>query len=448
MSEEATALWGEQTRKAIDNFPLSGRPWRAALIRALGLIKAAAARTNGSLGLIDPDLAVAIESAALEVAENQHDAQFPLDVYQTGSGTSTNMNANEVISALVARSGLTAHPNDHVNYGQSSNDVIPSAIQVAACLGCGPLILALQHLAGAIGTTAAAHADVVKTGRTHLMDALPITIGQELGAWVAQLDANRARLEDSLKRVAALPLGGTAIGTGLNCDPRFAVAACSALTDLSGHPFVPAHNAFAAIAAKDECVELSGQLKTLAVSLMKICNDLRWMNSGPLAGLGEIELPTLQAGSSIMPGKVNPVIPEAVAMICARVMGNDVTVTVAGQSGNFQLNVMLPLIGDSLLESIELLTKGMHLLADRAISGLQLRHERIASILQRNPILVTALNPRIGYARGAALARQAYAEGRSIRDVLREQNDLDVDALELLLDPLLLTRGGIPGDEP
>ncbi len=447
MSEPAAILWGEQTRKAIDNFPLSGRPWRPALIRALGLIKAAAARTNGSLGLIAPELAAAIESAALEVAQNQHYAQFPLDIYQTGSGTSTNMNANEVISALVAQAGLSADPNDHVNYGQSSNDVIPSAIQIAACLACDSLIVALQHLASVVGTTAARHADVVKTGRTHLMDALPITVGQEFGAWVAQLEGNRARLEDSLKRVAALPLGGTAIGTGLNCDPRFAAAACMALSELSGYPFVPAHNAFMAIAAKDECVELSGQLKTLAVSLMKICNDLRWMNSGPLAGIGEIELPALQAGSSIMPGKVNPVIPEAVAMICARVIGNDVTVTVAGQSGNFQLNVMLPLIGESLLESIELLTAGMHLLADRAISGLQLRHERIASILQRNPILVTALNPRIGYARGAALAKQAYAEGRSIRDVLREQADLDMDELEALLDPLLLTRGGIPGVE-
>jgi fumarate hydratase class II len=440
-------MWGEQTRRAIDNFPLSGRPWRPALIRALGLIKAAAARTNGSLGLLDSELAAAIEAAALEVAQNRHDAQFPVDVYQTGSGTSTNMNANEVISTLVAQSGLSANPNDHVNYGQSSNDVIPSAIQVAACLGCDSLLTALQHLAAAIGTTAASHADVVKTGRTHLMDALPITIEQEFGAWVAQLDANRARLEDSLKRAAVLPLGGTAVGTGLNCDPRFAELACRTLAQLSGHPFVAARNAFAGIAAKDECVELSGQLKTLAVSLMKICNDLRWMNSGPLAGLGEIELPALQAGSSIMPGKVNPVIPEAVAMICARVIGNDVSVTVAGQSGNFQLNVMLPLIGESLLESIELLTNGMHLLADRAISGLQLQRERIASILQRNPILVTALNPRIGYARGAALAKQAYAEGRSIRDVLSEQDDLDLTELEALLDPLLLTRGGIPGDE-
>ncbi|MCB1635539.1 MAG: class II fumarate hydratase [Xanthomonadales bacterium] len=436
-------LWGEQTRLAIDNFAISGKPWRAPLICALGLIKAAAARANRSLGLLPADLGLAIERAALAVARHEHDDQFPLDVYQTGSGTSTNMNANEVISALVAAEGLQAHPNDHVNFGQSSNDVIPATIQVAACLACEGLLDALEHLIEVIDGLAETHADQVKTGRTHLMDAVPLTLGQEFGAWAAQLRSNRERLQDTLCRVAQLPLGGTAVGTGLNCHPEFADLAVVALDELTGVEFSVADNAFEHIAAKDECVELSGQLRTLAVSLLKICNDLRWMNSGPIAGLGEIELPALQAGSSIMPGKVNPVIPEALAMVCARVIGNDSCVTLAGQSGNFQLNVMLPVIGDALIESIELLDRGIRHLADKGMAGLRVRQDRLDELLARNPILITALNQQLGYARGAELAKLAYREGRTIRDVLLEHTDLDAAQLDQWLDPQKLAHGGL-----
>lgn len=443
-----SALYGAQTQRAIENFPISGRAMPRAFIAALGLIKAAAAQANAELGHLDTDLARVIEVAALAVAEGRHDAHFPVDVYQTGSGTSSNMNANEVIARLASAGALSVHPNDHVNFGQSSNDVIPTAIQVAAAMQVeNELLPALQLLIEAIAERADELKDVVKTGRTHLMDAMPLRFDQELGAWVAQLRANQQRLRDTLVRVRKLPLGGTAVGTGINADPGFAEIANNRLSVLTGLAFSGADNLFAGIAAKDESVELSGQLKTLACTLMKIANDLRWMNSGPIAGLGEIELPALQPGSSIMPGKVNPVIPEALAMVCARVMGNDVTIGIAGQSGNFQLNVMLPLIADSLLESVGLMAKCVPLLAEKVIAGFRVRMDQIHEPLAKNPVLITALNALIGYERGAKIAKRAYAEGRPIFDVARESLDLDETKLLALLDPKALTYGGFSDTE-
>jgi fumarate hydratase class II len=355
------------------------------------------------------------------------------------------MNANEVIASLANRERkLGVHANDHVNMGQSSNDVIPSAIQLAAVLQVREdLLPALAHLRGTILRQAKSLAKVTKTGRTHLMDAMPLTFGQEFGTWAAQLDSAIERIEDSLKRVRRLPLGGTAIGTGINADPRQAKRVAKRLAELAGAKLESAPNLFEGIASQDAAVELSGQLNALACALMKIANDLRWMNSGPLAGLGEIELPALQPGSSIMPGKVNPVIPEAVAMVCAQVMGNHVTVTIAGQSGSFQLNVMLPLIAHNLLQSIALLGSVSRQLADAAIAGLRVREDRVQAALARNPILVTALNPVVGYEAAAAMAKQAYQEGRPILDVARERSGLSDAELERLLDPVALTRGGI-----
>ena len=443
----AAALWGAQTQRAIDNFPISGQSMPRNFIQALGLIKAAAAAVNARLGHLDSVRSEAIVAAAMEVANGLHDAAFPVDVFQTGSGTSSNMNANEVIATLASRSaGIAVHPNDHVNLGQSSNDVVPGAIQVgAALLAESALLPAIRVLIDSIGTRAQEFAETPKTGRTHLMDAMPLTLGQELGCWVAQLRSAEQRLVDTLRRVRRLPIGGTAIGTGINADPAFAASVCAELTRLSGSEFRAAPNLFEGIAAKDECVELSGQLKTLACALMKIANDLRWMNSGPLAGLGEIELPALQPGSSIMPGKVNPVIPEAVCMVAAQVIGNDAAITIGGQSGNFQLNVMLPLIARNLLESLSLLSAVVPLLATRCIDGFKLRQSRIDEALARNPILVTALNPVIGYELGAETAKRAYAEGRPILDVALETSGLAEDQLRQLLDPLALTRGGIQG---
>jgi fumarate hydratase class II len=449
----ADALWGAQTQRAVDNFPVSGTPMPRGFIRALGLIKAAAAQVNGSLGLLGKAEAAAIRIAALEVASGEHDPQFPIDVFQTGSGTSSNMNANEVIATLATglasakrKSPRTIHPNDHVNLGQSSNDVIPTAIRVSAQLGCEELLLpALAHLRATIDKRARALSGVVKTGRTHLMDAMPLTLEQELGAWSSQLSSAQARIEDALKRLRRLPIGGTAIGTGINADPRFGKAMAKALGELSGSRFVSAADKFEGLAAQDDAVELSGQLNALAVALTKIANDLRWMNSGPLAGLGEIELPALQPGSSIMPGKVNPVIPESAAMVCAQVMGHHTAITVAGQSGNFQLNVMLPLIALDLLDGIGLLANTMRLLADGAIAGLRVREAHLREALDRNPILVTALNPIIGYEKAAAIAKQAYKEGRPILEVAVEATGLPEKRLRKLLDPAALTRGGIQG---
>jgi fumarate hydratase class II len=440
----ADALWGAQTQRAVQNFPISGRPMPRGFIRALGLIKAAAAEVNAGFGLLGKAQAASIRREALAVAEGQHDAQFPIDVFQTGSGTSSNMNANEVIATLASRARAKVHPNDHVNLGQSSNDVIPSAIRVSAQLAVVEQLLpALVHLRRTIERRGNALGRITKTGRTHLMDAMPLTFGQEFGAWAAQLQSAQARIEDTLKRLRRLPIGGTAIGTGINADPRFGKAMAKALSTLAGTKFESADNKFEGLAAQDDAVELSGQLNVLAVALMKIGNDLRWMNSGPLAGIGEIELPALQPGSSIMPGKVNPVIPEALCMVCAQVMGHHAAISIAGASGNFQLNVMLPLIASDLLDSIVLLANAMRLLADKAILGLQVRRDRVASALDRNPILVTALNPIIGYEKAAAIAKRAYREGRPILDVAAEDSGLSRNELKRLLDPALLARGGI-----
>ena len=446
----ADALWGAQTQRAVQNFPISGRPMPRGFIRALGLVKAAAAEVNAGLGLLPKNVAGAVRAAALEVAAGNWDAHFPVDIYQTGSGTSSNMNANEVIAALANASGKAGkgrvHPNDHVNLGQSSNDVVPTAIRVSAQLAIvEDLLPALRHLRRTIKQRARGLRRVVKTGRTHLMDAMPLTFEQEFGAWVSQLKSAEGRIEDSLKRLRRLPLGGTAIGSGINADPRFGAKAARVLSTLSGSKFESAADKFEGLAAQDDAVELSGQLNALAVALIKIANDLRWMNSGPLAGLGEIELPALQPGSSIMPGKVNPVIPEATVMAAAQVIGHHMAITVAGQTGNFQLNVALPLIAANLLESIQLLANVSRLLADSAIAGLKVRHGRVQEALERNPILVTALNPVIGYEKGAAIAKQAYSQGRPVLEVAMEVTGLPARELKPLLDPALLAQGGIHG---
>jgi len=443
----ADALWGAQTQRAVRNFPISGMPMPREFIRALGLIKAAAAQVNQDMGFLDEDKAAAIKAAAGKVEAGKVDEHFPIDVFQTGSGTSSNMNANEVIARLANKSNdLDIHPNDHVNLGQSSNDVIPTAIQVSAVLVASrQLIPSLLHLAETLDIKAEELDDVAKTGRTHLMDAMPVTFGQELGCWSQQIRSNIKRIRSALKRMRRLPQGGTAVGTGINAHPEFGPRMAAALRQATGVKFKASNNYFEGISSQDAAVELSGQLKTLACSLMKIANDLRLMNSGPLAGIGEIALPALQPGSSIMPGKVNPVIPEAVCMVCAQVIGNDTTITVAGQSGLFQLNVMLPVIALNLLQSLEILSTVCILLADTAISGFIVREDNIRKALERNPILVTALNPVIGYERGAAIAKQAYKEGRPIKDVALEMTELSAEELDRLLDPLELTKGGIKG---
>ena len=442
----ADALWGAQTQRAVDNFPISGTPMPREFIRALGLIKSAAAHANMELGHLRKTQGRAIRKAAERVAAGEFDAHFPLDVFQTGSGTSSNMNANEVIAHVAAKAGVKVHPNDDVNNGQSSNDVIPTAIQVSAALMTQERLLpALAHLKKTIEARARELKRVPKTGRTHLMDAMPVTFGQELGGWAAQIGSNIERITDALKRLRRLPQGGTAVGTGINADPKLGRAIAAELSRMTKVKFESAQNYFEGISSQDAAVELSGQLKTLACSLMKISNDLRWMNSGPLAGLGEIELPALQPGSSIMPGKVNPVIPEAMTMVCAQVIGNDTTITIAGQSGNFQLNVMLPVIGANLLQSIEILANAVRLLADKAIAGFKVREDRIKEALDKNPILVTALNPVIGYEKGAATAKKAYKEGRPILDVALETTGLSRKRLAELLDPETLTKGGIHG---
>ena len=443
----ADALWGAQTQRAVQNFPLSSLRMPRSFIRALGLIKEAAAAVNQELGELDSALAGAIGKAARAVAEGRHDAQFPVDVFQTGSGTSSNMNANEVIAHLAsAELRRPVHPNDHVNMSQSSNDVIPTAIHVSAALDLEEQLLpALRHLHATLDRKARELAQVVKTGRTHLMDAMPVTLGQELGGWRTQIANDIARLEACRTRLFALAQGGTAVGTGINAHPKFGALFARKLAQSTGLAFTASSDYFESLSSQDTAVELSGQLKVVAVSLTKIANDLRWMNSGPLAGLGEIALPALQPGSSIMPGKVNPVIPEAVAMICAQVIGNDLTVTIGGQAGNFQLNVMLPVIAYNLLQSLELLASGARALADQAIAGLAVNRARLEEALERNPILVTALNPVIGYEKGAAIAKKAYAEGRPIREVAQEMTDLSAEELKQLLDPRELTRGGIKG---
>ena len=447
----AQALWGAQTQRAVQNFPLSGLRMPRGFIRALGLVKWAAAGANVELGELDKVRGFAIQKAALEIADGRHDAHFPVDVFQTGSGTSSNMNANEVIAHLATQfaGGTQVHPNDHVNRCQSSNDVIPTAIHLAAALAVAEQLLpALKELSETIARKAGDVGEIVKTGRTHLMDAMPLTLGQELGAWRAQVEDGVARLQACRPRLHALALGGTAIGSGINAPEGFAGKAASLLSLQTGLDLHPNRNLFAAIAAQDTAVELSGQLRTLAVTLMKIANDLRWMNSGPLAGLGEIALPALQPGSSIMPGKVNPVVPEAVAMIAAQVMGNDATIAIAGQSGTFQLNVMLPVIAHNLLQSIELLANASRTLARSAVAGFAVNTRQIAGALDRNPMLVTALAPVIGYDQAAAIAKRALAEGRPIREVAAEMTDLDERRLAKLLDPAALTKGGVRQREP
>jgi fumarate hydratase class II len=443
----ADALWGAQTQRAVNNFPISGIPLPARFVRALGLIKWAAAKANLDLGLLEPAISAAIQKAALEIAEGKHVEQFPIDIFQTGSGTSSNMNANEVIARLASAAlGRPVHPNDHVNMCQSSNDVIPAAIHVSAAIAVTEALLpALAHLAEAIETKARVLVDVVKTGRTHLMDAMPIRFDQELGGWAAQIRSCHARIAGALPRLSGLAQGGTAVGTGINAHPEFGARVAAVLAAHTRISFHPAADYFEAMSSQDTAVELSGQLKTTAVSLMKIANDLRWMNSGPLAGLAEITLPALQPGSSIMPGKVNPVIPEAVAMVAAQVIGNDGAITIAGQSGSFQLNVMLPVVAHNLLQSIELIANAARVLADTAITGFAVNRDRLNEALARNPILVTALNPVIGYEKGAAIAKKAYAEGRPIREIAARESGLSDAELKKLLDPLELTRGGIKG---
>ena len=441
------ALWGAQTQRAVQNFPSSGLRMPRAFIRALGLIKHAAAGANVELGDLPKDVGEAIQAAGLHVAQGRYDDQFPVDVFQTGSGTSSNMNANEVLATLASRSLAHAvHPNDQVNMSQSSNDVVPTAIHVAAAMLLEErLVPALERLLAVLSARAEELAAVVKTGRTHLMDALPITLAQELMGWHAQIRNDLARLRSVAPRLHQLAQGGTAVGTGINANPEFAAVFARRLAAIAGLPFRPSDNYFEALSSQDTAVELSGQLKVLSVSLMKISNDLRWMNSGPLAGLGEIELPALQPGSSIMPGKVNPVVPESMAMIAVHVMGNDTAITVAAASGNFQLNVMLPVIAYNLLQSVELLAIGSRNLADHAIAGFRVNQARLDEALARNPILVTALNPVIGYEKGAAIAKKAYAERRPILEVAAEMTELSIDELRRLLDPKTLTEGGIQG---
>lgn len=443
----ADAPWGAQTQRAVQNFDIAGRPMPRPFIAALGAIKRAAGRANRELGLMDAAVAAAIEAAAQQVADGQHDAAFPVDVWQTGSGTSSNMNANEVIAHLAGQAlGRKLHPNDHVNLCQSSNDVIPSTIHVAAaCLIRQHLLPAANRLIEVIAARESDFGQTVKTGRTHLMDAMPLTLAQELSGWRTQIEHARDRILAVEPRLLQLALGGTAVGTGVNAHPEFGARACAALALQTGIGFRPADNAFAAIATQDTAVELSGQLKVLAVSLIKIANDLRWMNSGPLSGLGEIRLPALQPGSSIMPGKVNPVIPEAVAMAATQVIGHDAAITLAGQSGNFQLNVMLPLIAANLIDSLQWLARAMRTLADRAIADFVVDSTALSDALSRNPVLVTALNPLIGYEASAAIAKRAIAEGRPIADVAAEHTDLDRDEIARRLDPLGLTRGGLQG---
>jgi len=446
----ASALWGAQTQRAVENFQIGSLPMPAALIRALGLIKWAAAEANGELGELEPGLAAAIAAAALEIGTGKHADQFPVGIMQTGSGTSTNMNANEVIARLAAaRLGTAVHPNDHVNRCQSSNDVIPTAIHLAAALELrNTLLPALAELARVIEEKSAQVGDHVKSGRTHLMDALPITVGQEMHAWQTQIEDAALRLAAVAPRLQRLALGATAVGTGVNAHPQFAARAIARLATRTGLDLTAAPDRFASLAAQDTAVELSGQLRGAAVALLKIANDLRWMNSGPLAGLGEISLPALQPGSSIMPGKVNPVIPEAVAMAATQVMANDAAVAMAGASGNFQLNVMLPLIAHGLLQNIGLLADSSRALARRAISGLTVQAAALSETLARNPMLLTALAPEIGYDRAAAISRRATAERRPILDVAIEETGMPRDKLARLLDPARLARGGTGQGEP
>ncbi|MFJ3216836.1 class II fumarate hydratase [Kitasatospora sp. NPDC086801] len=443
----AAAKWQAQTQRAVENFPVSGQRLERAHIAALAGIKAAAARVNARLGVLDEETAAAIAAAAEEVAEGRWDGEFPVDVFQTGSGTSSNMNANEVIATLATeRLGRPVHPNDHVNASQSSNDVFPSSIHIAATAAVThDLIPALEHLAEALERKAAEFAQVVKSGRTHLMDATPVTLGQEFGGYAAQVRNGRERLLATLPRVAELPLGGTAVGTGINTPPGFPAAVIEEVARTTGLPLIEARDHFEAQGARDALVELSGQLRTVAVGFTKIANDLRWMGSGPRTGLGEINLPDLQPGSSIMPGKVNPVLPEVVLMVAAQVVGNDATVTLAGASGNFELNVMLPVLARNVLESVRLLANSARLLADRTVDGITANVERAREYAESSPSVVTPLNRYIGYEEAAKVAKQALAERKTIRQVVLErgyveQGRLTREQLDEALDVLRMTH--------
>lgn len=441
------ALYQAQTQRAVENFTISSLRFPSDFIQALLQIKKAAAAANLQLGLLEAKLAQAIIAAADAQLAKTDMQQYPLDVFQTGSGTSCNMNVNEVLATLASRLlGLSVNPNDHVNLGQSSNDTIPSAIHLSAASAIQQKLLpALQHLQAAMVRKSQQIGHIVKTGRTHLMDAMPVSFSQVLGGWQAQLAHAEQQLQQQLKPLQQLAQGGTAVGTGINADPRFAAEFCRQLSSITGLKLTPASNFFSAIGSQDSAVATSGALKMLAVSLMKISNDLRWMNSGPLAGLGEITLLALQPGSSIMPGKVNPVIPEAVAMACAQVIGNDSSITVAGQSGNFELNVMLPLIAHNLLQSIELMSNSCTALAEKAINSFSVQQDNINRALALNPILVTALNPLVGYAKAAEIAKQAYQQQRPVLDVALEHTNYSRSELEQLLDPARLCQGGNPG---
>lgn len=439
----ADALYGAQTQRAILNFPLSGIPMPKEFIQALGMIKGACANTNHKLGLLDNKSAKAIEKAALEIAAGKHYEQFPIDIFQTGSGTSSNMNANEVIASLASHySGQQVHPNDHVNKSQSSNDVIPTCIHLSIALSVyNKLLPALDILLQSIDSIAEKQGDLIKTGRTHLMDAMPLTVAQELSAWTAQIDAHIKRIANITQEMQNnLAIGGTAVGTGINAHPDFGKMVAGYLSQQTKHSFQQTSNTFRGLSSQDTAVSLSGELKALATSLMKISNDLRWMNSGPNAGLGEIKLAAIQPGSSIMPGKVNPVIAEALCMICAQVIGNDAAITIAGQSGNFQLNVMLPLFAYNLQQSIDLLASGTQALAETSIAKMKYNNEKIEQILSQNPILITALNIVIGYDKGAEIVKRANAEQRPLIEIALEMTELDRETLERLLDPKQLTH--------
>jgi fumarate hydratase, class II len=443
----ADALWGAQTQRAVENFPVSGQRLPREMIGALASIKGAAAMVNAELGVIDADLAQAIHDAAAEVARGSHDDQFPIDVFQTGSGTSSNMNANEVIATLAARRlGRPVHPNDHVNASQSSNDVFPSAIHLAAArMIKRSLLPALDHLAAALEAKAAEFAEVVKSGRTHLMDATPVTLGQEFGGYAAAVRHGAERAAAALPDIGELPLGGTAVGTGLNAPPGFAAAVIARLAADMDLPLTEARDHFEAAGARDALVAASGVLRSIAVSEFKICNDLRLMNSGPRTGLAEIRIPDLQPGSSIMPGKVNPVICEAVCQVCAQVIGNDAAVAFGGAAGNFELNVMMPVIGENLLDSIRLLSSASRLLADRCICGISTDPARLRRLAESSPAIVTALNPLIGYEAAAAVAHDALQSGRTIREVVVARGhvargDLTEEQLDAALDVLAMTR--------
>jgi fumarate hydratase class II len=441
------AKWGAQTQRAVENFPLSGQRLERAHIEALARVKAAAAAVNGELGVLGKGMAEAVGEAAQEVASGRWDAEFPIDVFQTGSGTSSNMNMNEVVATLATeRLGSPVHPNDHVNASQSSNDVFPSSIHIAATAAVtSDLIPALDHLAAALGRKADEFATVVKSGRTHLMDATPVTLGQEFGGYAAQVRYGIERLRDTLPRLAELPLGGTAVGTGINTPPGFPAAVIERVAAATGLPLTEARDHFEAQGARDALVEASGQLRTIGAGLTKICNDLRWMASGPRTGLSEINIPDLQPGSSIMPGKVNPVIPEAVLQVAAQVTGNDATIAAAGAAGNFELNVMLPVIAKNLLESVRLLSRAATLLADRTVEGITANVERAREYAESSPSVVTPLNTYIGYESAAAVAKKALAERKTIREAVIEaghveRGDLTLQQLDEALDVLRMTH--------